>query len=193
MKNLMAMFIGLVAVSLVTSATAATIQCGGPDRYAELDSAESCMIGLKNPKASTIAGYFGTEPEWEDAGELVANGTDKFFKVEVTSGSWGSQPVAGTWTISSDFWSQFESAVISMHVGNGGGDPDHFAWLITPGETDGTWSYWISQVALNDNGGGLSNVRLWGQRSDVQVPEPASLALLGLGIAGLIASRRRQS
>ena len=34
----------------------------------------------------------------------------------------------------------FDSAVISMHIGEGAGDPDHWAWLIADNDLSGTWS-----------------------------------------------------
>jgi hypothetical protein len=52
-------------------------------------------------------------------------GTDGFLTVKLTSGSWGQSPAAGTWAISPDFWAKYGEAVISIHVGNGGGDPNH--------------------------------------------------------------------
>jgi len=182
--------ISLIIMLASANSWGGAITCGGPDRYATLDSAEACAFGAGNPKADTIAGHFGADPAWEDAGELTADGTNKYLTAELTFGSWGSKPVAGNWYIDSSFWSSFDSAVISMHVGNGQGDPAHFAWLITPEQTSGTWRYWISDLAIYSNGGGLSNFRLWGQRA-VDVAEPASIALLMLGLVGLGISRRR--
>lgn len=192
MYKVVASIIGLLVLAFASHSHAAAIQCGGPDRYAELDSATMCSFGLGNPTQSTIDGYFGNTPSWEDAGELTGNGTDNYLTAELTSGSWGGVPVAGNWSIDASFWSEYDNAVISMHVGNGGGDPDHFAWLLEDGETSGTWSYWIDQNALNDNGGGLSNFRLWGQKgsSTTEVPEPATLALIAFGLLGLGLSRK---
>ena len=42
-------------------------------------------------------------------------------------------------------------------------------------------------------GGGLSNIRLWGEGGGTTVPEPSSLALLGLGLLGFAVRRRRKA
>ena len=56
-----------------------------------------------------------------------------------------------------------------MHVGKGGGNPDAFAWLITPGETSGTFSY----ERIAGTGGGLSNLFLWGSGDAAPSLNPA--------------------
>lgn len=187
-----------VACSLTGVVHAATITIPNPlgayGRQASLDSAESGFFGTGNPNAGTIAGYFGGV--WTQAGELTGNGNNGLFTVQVTSGSWGaSAPVSGTWAIDSSFWTTYGVAVISMHVGGGApgdiNEPDHFAWLVTPGELSGTWNY----IQNLGNGGGLSNIKLWGSGEPTRVPDSAStLALIGLGLAGLgVVARYRKA
>ncbi len=40
--------------------------------------------------------------------------------------------------------------------------------------------------------GAISHVAIWGSTNERSVPEPGTLALLGLGLAGFAASRRRR-
>lgn len=174
----------LFAFSSMSNAGLTT--CGSNQREATLDSATKCVIGLKN--FTDIDAEFSSTTGWTSEGELTGNGTNGFLTAGLTSGSWDSSPVAGTWAVDSSFWDMFGQAVISIHVGNGGGDPDYFAWLLEEGETMGTWSYEI----LSGKGGGLSNMKLWGADAVINVPEPQTLLLLGTGILGLVFARRKQ-
>jgi len=184
MKNLLLATMLVLAASHVS---ALPITCGGADRTATLDSAEMCKVGTGNTlgNGSTINGHYGVT--WSGVGSLTANGSNDFLSASLTSGSWGGQHVEGLWSIDSSFWDIYAEAVISIHVGNGGGDPDHFAWLITENETSGTWSY----DKLQGGGGGLSNMKLWGRGVAIKVSEPGTLGLLSLAALGLVFSRRK--
>ena len=162
-----------------------SVSCGGSERMASSTSAVACKVGLGNPKASTILNDFPSTP-WTKAGELVSNGSNGLFAVGLTSGSWGESPIEANWEISSSFWDNYIEAVISMHVGNGGGDPDYFAWSITDNATSGSISYEV----LSGSGGGLSNIKLWGRTENV--PAPATLVLFGLGLFGMMFNQRKK-
>jgi hypothetical protein len=180
----------LSAVLLLASANvmAASITCPGldqnPDRQMTLGSADDCEYGAGNPDAATVSGYFGGV--WTKEGELTSNGTDDLLTI--SGASFGDIPTSGLWQIAASFWNTYAQAVITVHIGQGGGDPDHWAFLITPNEISGSWSL----TKLSGNGGGLSNFKLWGSgEPTTDVPEPGTLALLGLGILGLGLVRRR--
>lgn len=185
-----------VACSLA-SLHAATITLPDPiagyDRQATLTSAVEGYVGEGNALQANINGYFGGI--WTKVGDVNAgNGVSNGFLTITFDGpvAWDTQPpISGTWSISSGFFDLYGSAVISMHVGGGQGSPDHFAWLISPGNTTGTWSYDVN----NSNGGGLSNLGLWGSGPPTtRVPDSAStLLLIGLGLAsvGFVARRRK--
>lgn len=180
-------------------ASAGEITCGiAGERTATLDSAEVCHIGLKNPKDSTIKSYFGGD--WTNLGGVTSKTgpTVSYLTFTLLSGSWGDaeDPASGTWAIAPEFWTEYGSAVLSIHVGNGGGDPDHFAWSITQGQTSGDWSYTL----WSGTGGGLSNMHLWGSGEPAPtLPEPpvaqvseSNLALLSiLGLFAILVARRR--
>jgi len=92
-------------------------------------------------------------------------------------------------------WSLFGSGTTSylyFHFGNGPGlssdNPDWFVFALDTitGIASGTWS-----TNEGANWMGLSNVALLSDRP-TQVPEPATLALLGLGLCGIALARRRK-
>ncbi|WP_323816085.1 hypothetical protein [Cellvibrio sp. NN19] len=129
---------------------------------------------------------------WVKEGELTGNGTNDLFSVSLTSGSWGNSDVAGTWSIDSSFWTLHGLAVITMHVGEGNGDPDYFAWAIEKGATSGTFSY----TDLDGRGGGLSNLFLFGggvptTTTNIPLPESGMGMLMLIGLASVLFARRR--
>ena len=146
----------------VSSAQAGAITCmPNNERVATLDSAVSCstansMVINSSTDVNTV---LGTSYTWIDEGNLIPGSfTNDLLTINLTSGSWGGNDIAATWAIDPSFWLNYGIAAITMHVGEGQGNPDAFAWLITPGETSGTFSY----EDLDGRGGGLSNFRLFG-------------------------------
>lgn len=201
---------GLICLFATGASSAAIISCGDGNRVAflgELDASASCKIGIGNPKKDDIDAYFGGS--WNIIGELEGNDgatgpmSDGVFGANVTHGSWGNAPVGGTWAIASSFWDTNDSAILSMHIGNGGGEPDHFAWgLLTETTTAGIFGVgfeWLGDMdksfasgPAEISGAGLSNFKLWGTRP-VSVPTPAAWTLLLIGLIGLTLSRARAS
>lgn len=175
------------AVALPAQATPITpASCGDTHRTASLDAALSCnaqKIG-STVKASDIGNIFGGS--WTIAGELTSGGSSGFLTG--TGTGWGTGTASGTWGINSNFWSQYGSAVISMHVGGGNTNyVDSFEWRIITADTAGTWNY----TKLNGNAGGMSNLQLWGSgKPTKKVPEPSSALLMMLGLVSLFVARR---
>ena len=160
--------------------------CGVPDRVAFLEGTQHCAYGEDNPDADDLAGYYGDD--WMQISELTGNGTDGLFSATVTTiGGWDNIPNSGTWAIDASFWSMYGEAVISMHIGNGAGDPDHWAWLVVNEETYGNWSLDYIDGGTG-KGGGLSNLKLWGR--GIAVPEPAVVWLLSFGLIGMMGMSR---
>lgn len=205
MKMLGSVVVACLAMS-GAQAEAASITCPNigatptPDRQFTLGDAVGCYYGnADNPDATLIANTVvgGTvAADWEKEGELTSAGSNDLFIVTVTSGSFGSVPVGGTWSIASSFWHTYDRAIISVHVGQGSGNPDWWLFDILPGATSGTWDY----TRLTGQGGGLSNMKLWGTGDpyctdngcgDETIPEPTTLALFGLGLLGAGIARRR--
>lgn len=75
-------------------------------------------------------------------------------------------------------------AILTFKFGNND-EPDWIGFALD-GMTFANWAV----LPSNAGGQSLSHVSLWG-KSITQVPEPGTLALFGLGIAGLILARRK--
>lgn len=187
---------GVAAAVLLVGSAAYAAVCsdtsddGSPTRTWTLNAASGCAMGEDNPQAADILAEWPSTP-WTNEGDITGDGdSSAFLDVDLTTGDFGGKNTAGTWTLSAAFWLTYGEAVISMHVGNGNEDglADHASFLLLPGDTSGTWSYVQDPEA--GSGGGLSNFHIWGRGTPA--PEPGSLALLGLGLAGLALARRRK-
>ncbi|HTF96384.1 MAG TPA: PEP-CTERM sorting domain-containing protein [Cellvibrio sp.] len=182
--------LSVLTVVWVSSTSAGVITCLPDDqRVATLSDAIECRTqnSINLNDSDDLNALFGTNYEWMKEGELTAEGSNDLFTLDTDS--WGTD-VMGTWAIDESFWSNYGSAIITMHVGQGGGDPDAFAWLITPGETFGYFSY----ERVDGKGGGLSNMFLFGSgEPQLRLPEPNIALLLALGLMSVFFVRRRVS
>ena len=189
----------------VSSAHAGPITCQpSNERVATLDSATSCSTanGTIINDSDSLNGVLGTSYDWVLEGTLspiadtVGTLVNDMLTITLLTGSWGHSPVTGTWAIDPSFWNtlNYTIAAITMHAGEGQGDPDAFAWLITPGATSGTFSY----EDLDGKGGGLSNMRLFGTEPTTtttgsggagNVPEPNAGLLSAIGMLSVAGAR----
>ncbi len=202
-SNKLALALVLASAISGSSSHALTITLPDPitgyERQASLASATAGAFGTGNATAAVVNGTvpFNSLAPWTEVGSAEgAEGTsgiliDGLLTVNLTSGTWGSGSAGGTWAIAPSFWTLYGDATISLHVGNGGGDPDHFIWLIEQDATSGTWSY----NKVTGTGGGLSNIKLYGagdpRTPPDEVPDTGS-ALLLLGAASLVFGAARR-
>jgi hypothetical protein len=104
--------------------------------------------------------------------------------------------VSGVFTIHPDVYTNLKNIAIAFKSGGvNSGSPDWAVFLLPAGTLGGNWTITGAQQAL-------SHGQLYGQvcldddqgctPPDTNVPEPVTLALLGLGLAGAAFARRRQ-
>lgn len=183
-------FFGLLMSVCASAANAGLITCEPSDqRVATLGDALECKtdVDINLNDADDLNALFETNYAWIKEGELTAEGSDDLFSV--ATDSWGTD-VTGTWAIDSSFWNVYSRAVITMHVGHGGGNPDAFAWVITPGQTSGSFTY----ERVGGKGGGLSNMFLFGSGTpNITLPESNIGILLVIGLLSIFFARRRVS
>ncbi len=182
-----------IAFGLMTlaSSQAAYIVHGSAQRTAGLGDAVlgSEFTGTGNGTVVDVEAAYGGN--WTERGEETNSGASGIFDVALTSGAWGSGSATGTWTITDPlFWTNYGLGAITMHVGNGQGNPDHWGWQLTPGLLSGLWEY----NKISGGGGGLSNLKLYSAgtgTSNIPVPDSGStLAVLGISLLGLGGVRR---
>lgn len=94
---------------------------------------------------------------------------------------------SGTWSIDPTFWDSFSSGAIGFKFGTGGEPDEWFVYSLEGGATGGDWDFFYGSLNKT-TGGGLSHLTLYSK--EVTVPEPGTIALLGLGLIGLGLARK---
>ncbi len=90
----------------------------------------------------------------------------------------------GTFSISNDHWSTYDSLFVGFKFGTGNTPDEWFVYQLQDHVVSGDWMF-VDKLVKGNGTGGLSHVSLYGREAGGQVPEPGTLILLAAGLISL--------
>lgn len=175
---------GVALVALSTPASAAPVYCTAESEtlnYMSIEDSQASACLLSG------AGNIGQAPHIDPFLNSAAGAG--WTNVSEGAGlSFAQTDSTGTWSFDASAWSTYTDLAIGFKFGTGNHPDEWFVFSVADLISSGDWTFFN----VGGTGGGLSHLELYASGSRNSVPEPGTLGLLGLGLAGIAAGIRRR-
>ena len=175
----------LVGVMLTATASAAPVLCETVTNN-HMSIGDTIVSACLDAGVGNLTGNPGND--------LFINGVGTGYE-SIGEGLWSQSSQSdtlaeGTFTFNDALWDIYSDIAVGFKFGTGNNPDEWFVYSLQSLLESGVYEW--DFIKAFKQGGGLSHVRFYGISDDRQVPEPGTLALLGLALV-VASCLRRQS